>query len=365
MFFKKLDELADLNSSRFHAIESHKMLFAWVFAVAAIVALGFLFHGQNIVFSGIAEADETIISMPEAVEVVKIHVIPGQEVKAGDTLVELSRPALAVRMNELQRELDAIEGRGNINSATIEQKVTEVQSDLNMRRNTINLEIEKLNTQYQQNQALSSKLKSISGTVKADSNSGILLSIRNLKKELRVAEANAASQIHLLRGSKGLEKKSNKAEAEALHREMEMIKKQIDEQTIIAKEKWIIANVDVRDGEKVSSFNPILTLTHKEVTLVRGYINEKVVSKISVGDEIEVISNNGEHMEGCVIGMSSRIVPFPVRLLKMVDMPLYGREITIRVPQGNHLLLGERVTIAEQTKMPKILKKSALQGDEK
>lgn len=365
MFFKKLDELADLNSSRFHTIESHKMLFAWIVAVVAIVVLGYCFHGQNIVFSGIAEADETIISMPEAVEVVKIHVIPGQEVKAGDTLVELARPALAVRMNELQRELDAIEGRGNINSASIDQKVAEVQSDLNMRRNTINLEIEKLNTQYQQNQALSSKLKSISGSVKADSNSGILLSIRNLKKELRVAEANAASQIRLLRGSKGLEKTSNKAEIEALHREMEMIKRQIDEQTIVAKENWIVASVDVRDGEKVSSFNPIITLTHKEVTLVRGYINEKIVARLEVGDAVEVISNSGEHMMGAILGMSSRIVPFPIRLLKMVDMPLYGREVTIRVPQGNRLLLGERVSIAEKTKIPQIFKESVMQGDEK
>ena len=93
-FSKKLDELADLNSSRFHAIESHKMLIAWVLAVTSIVALGYFFHGQKIVFSGIAEAAETTISMPEAVEVVKIHVIPGQEVKAGDTLVELSRPEI-------------------------------------------------------------------------------------------------------------------------------------------------------------------------------------------------------------------------------------------------------------------------------
>ena len=43
MFFKKLDELADLNSSRFHAIESHKMLFAWIVAVVAIVVLGYCF----------------------------------------------------------------------------------------------------------------------------------------------------------------------------------------------------------------------------------------------------------------------------------------------------------------------------------
>ncbi len=363
-FSKKLDELADLNSSRFHAIESHKMSIAFFLAVAAIIALGYFFHGQNIVFSGIAEATETTISMPEAVEVVKIHVIPGEEIHAGDTLVELSRPDLAVRMNELTRQLDAIEGRSNLNSADIDQKVAEIQSDLNIKRNTILLEIDKLSTQYEQNKALSSKLKSIAASVKTDSSNGILLSIRNLKKELKVAEANAASQIKILRGSKGLAKSSNKTEAEALHREMDLLKQQQQELTIVAKESWVVASVDVRDGEKISSFTPIVTLTHKKVSLVRGYINEKVYSEIQVGDEVEVVSGSGEHMNGTVIGMSSRIVPYPVRLLKMVDMPLYGREVMIRIPEKNRLLLGEKVSIAEKTKMPNLLKESAFHGGE-
>jgi HlyD family secretion protein len=46
----------------------------------------------------------------------------------------------------------------------------------------------------------------------------------------------------------------------------------------------------------------------------------------------------------------------------MVDMPLYGREVMIRVPDENNLLLGEKVVIAEKSKMPKILKNSAIQG---
>ena len=364
-FFKKLDDLADLNSSRFHALESHKMLVAWILAVASIVLLGYFFHGQSVVFSGIAEAAETTVSMPEAVEVVKIHVIPGEVVRAGDTLVELRRPDLALRLNELNRQLDALEGRGNLNSADIDQKVGGIQSELNIKRNTIQLEIDKLSTQYEQNRALSSKLKSIAGEIKADSGSGILLSIRNLKKELKVAEANAASQIKLLRGSKGLAKMSGKAEAEALRREISMLERERDDLTIVAKETWVVGTVSVRDGEKVSSFNPILSLTHKAVSLVRGYINEKIHTKIQIGDEIEVLGGSGERMEGTVIGMSSRIVPFPLRLLKMADMPLYGREVMIRVPESNGLLLGEKVSIAEKVKIPGILKKSAEIGEER
>ncbi|MFA6836316.1 MAG: HlyD family efflux transporter periplasmic adaptor subunit [Fibrobacteraceae bacterium] len=356
----KLDVFNDSQCSRFRAIESHKMLAAWVLALAAIITLGFCFHGQHIVFSGIAEASETTISVQEAVEVVKIHVVPGQEVKEGDTLVELSRPDLALRMNELIRELDAIEGRGSLNTAGIDQKVAEVQAALTVKRNTVNFEIEKLQMQYQQNRELAGKLKSLpAGSLSAvDSNDGLLVSIRNLQKELKVAEDGAASQIRLLRGSQGLEKTNSAAEAQALHREMDMLKEQQKELTIISKADWVVANVEVRDGEKVSSFNPLLTLTRKSPSLVRGYINEKVYSKIKVGDDVEIIEGNGEKVIGSIIGMSSRIVPFPLRLLKMPDMPMYGREVSIRVPEQNSMLLGERVSISELSGLKKILKGS-------
>jgi HlyD family secretion protein len=192
-------------------IRSHKMIIAWVVAVLSLVTLGFFYKGETVIFTGIAEASETVVSVQNAVEIVKVHVIPGQEVKDGDTLVELSRPDLALRMNEVTRELDALEGRGSLNTATIDQKVAEVQADLSTRRNTILFEIEKLNSEYKQNREIAAKLKSLSASslTAADSNDAMMMRIRNLQKELKVLEESASSQIRLLRGSKGLQQTSS------------------------------------------------------------------------------------------------------------------------------------------------------------
>lgn len=338
-------------------VYSFKMTIAWILALLAVVVIGSLFKGQSFMFTGIAEATETIVSVQNSVNVIKIHVTPGEEVKPGDTLVELDRPDLVLRINELTGELDALEGRGNVNTASIDQKVAEVQADYSARRNTIVLEIDKLKAQYQQNLELTSKLKSISASgLPSDSNDAMTLRIRGLEKELKVLDESANAQIRVLHGSKGIQKTSSATEASAIRREMDMLLQEKKDLTIIAKDSWIIASVDAHDGEKVSSFNPVLTLARKSPTMVRGYINEKIYTSVGVGDMVEITSQvNGQKIPGKIVGMSSRIVPFPVRLLKTPEMPMYGREVMIRLPQDNDLLLGEKVSIAEMPGWKKLL----------
>lgn len=341
----------------FRFVYSFKMTIAWIFALFAVIVIGSLFKGQSFMFTGIAEATETVVSVQNSVNVIKIHVTPGEEVKPGDTLVELDRPDLVLRINELTGELDALEGRGNVNTASIDQKVAEVQADYSARRNTIALEIDKLKAQYQQNLELTSKLKSISASgLPSDSNDAMTLRIRGLEKELKVLDESANAQIRVLHGSKGIQKTSSATEAGAIRREMEMLLQEKKDLTIIAKDSWVIASVDAHDGEKVSSFNPILTLARKAPTMVRGYINEKIYTSVGVGDMVEITSQvNGQKIPGKIVGMSSRIVPFPVRLLKTPEMPMYGREVMIRLPQDNGLLLGEKVSIAEMPGWKKLL----------
>jgi HlyD family secretion protein len=187
--------------------------------------------------SGVAEATETTVSVQSAVEVVTVHVVVGQEIKDGDTLVELSRSDLVLRMNEVKRELDALEGRGSLSSATIDQKVAEVKADLATKKNMLLFEIEKLKSEYQKNLEMASKLKSLSSSVvaKADSNDAMKMRIRNLEQELKMVEDNANAQIGILRGSKGLQKTSSESEAEGLRRELELLKKEQDDLVITSK----------------------------------------------------------------------------------------------------------------------------------
>lgn len=325
-----------------------KMAMAWVIAVAVLVVFGLMFQGANVSFNGIAESAETNVSVQSAVEIIKVHVQLGEEVQEGDTLVELSRPDLIMRLNEIRRELDALEGRGTQSLASVDQKVAEIQADLNTRRNTLKFEIQKLEEEYKQNKEISSRLKSLKGSASSDGNDAMAIRIKSLKQELAVLEQNAATQINLLRGSKGKQAKSNTAEADALKKEIALLEEQQKEQTIIAKGNFVVASILAREGEKVSAFNPIVTLTRKEPTQVRGYLNETYYDGIEIGDWVEVKSPaTGASTQGEVIGMSSQIVPFPVRLLKMPEFPMYGREVNISIPSNSGFLLGEKLLVSK------------------
>lgn len=352
----KLEDLLDnfwnthKNNAGVAYVYTHKLSLAWVLCVVFALLVGFLYQGKAAMFRGIAEATETIISVPSATEIIKVHVVPGQEIQVGDTIVEINRPDLTLRIAELTRELDAIEGRSNLSSAEIDQKVAEVKANLETRRLTLNAEIRNLETEYQKNKEISAKLKSLSSS-KASSNGddAMALRIKSLKNELALANKSANEQIALLRGSSKLQKSSGKSEAANLKKELNELQKQQEELVQIAKENWVVGDVNVRDGEKVSSFAPIVTLTHKRPTLVRGYINEQIYQNMDMGEFVKVttLAGTGKAIEGEVVGLSSRIVPFPTRMWKMPEMPVYGREVTIKIPEENPFLLGEMVTISE------------------
>ena len=352
----KLEDLLDTfwnthkNNAGVAYVYTHKLSIAWVLCVIIALVLGFVYQGKAAMFRGIAEASETIISLPSPTEIVKVHVVSGQEIHAGDTIVEINRPDLMLRIAELTREIDALEGRSNLSSAEIDQKVADVKANLETRRLTLTAEIRNLESEYQSNKAISAKLKSLSNSKsQSDGNDAMAMRIKSLKNELALATKSANEQIALLRGSSKLQKASGKSEAENLKKELEELKKQQEELIQIAKEDWVVGDVNVRDGEKVSSFAPIVTLTHKAPTLVRGYINEQIYQNMNLGEAVKVttLAGTGKAVVGEVVGLSSRIVPFPTRMWKMPEMPVYGREVTIKIPEENHFLLGEMVMIAE------------------
>ena len=332
-------------------VYKHKLSLGWAIAFIVVCILGVAYQGKVAAFQGIAEASETIISVPAATEVVDVHVMPGQEIHAGDTIVELNRPDLTLRIAELNKELDMIEGRSNLNSADIKQRIAEIKADAATRSSTLRFEINKLETEYQKNKEISSKLKSLSSSNSAsDGNDAMALRIKSLKNELALIQKNTNEQIALLQGSSKLQKTSGQNESEALHKELDELKKQQEELVQIAKEDWVVGDVNVHDGEKVSSFAPIVTLTHKAPTLVRGYINEQVYQRMNLGKDVKIhtLAGKGKAIKGEVVGLSSRIVPFPTRMWKMPEMPIYGREVIIKIPAENPFLLGEMVSISEK-----------------
>ena len=276
-------------------------------------------------------------------------VLAGQEVHAGDTLVRLHRPELTLRINELTRELQGLDGKTKLSSSEIERKVSEVKADFESHRNQLQFEIRRLSDERRYNREFSARLQNTKAdTTTADSTSDPLyLRICSLQRELHMAEESMLKQVAILQGSQGAQQSAGEMEKSSVQQELDVLRSQEAKLVILAQQDGLVANVNVTVGEKISPFAPIMTLTAHSPTLVRGYIHEKVYNRVAVGDSVNVVSSGdrGGTVRGVVVGVGSRIIAFPVRLRKVPELVMWGREVMVRIPNKSPFLLAEMVSI--------------------
>ena len=85
-----------------------RIAYRWPFVVwlAAVAACAFLYlhSGQTASVSGVIEVQREEAAPIEAARLVKVHVVPGQAVQAGDLLAEFDAAVLDAEMHEIQAQ---------------------------------------------------------------------------------------------------------------------------------------------------------------------------------------------------------------------------------------------------------------------
>ncbi len=279
----------------------------WVILVGVVIYFSSMYTRESANFYGIAETKEIVVNTDNPVIIKKIHVVEGQKVKEGDLLVELERPELTMR-------------------------ITQEKSQRQSRLRELRAELQSLRAQYSMNKKLSKELRSIESEEKSEEiMNPIKIQINNLKREI----------AQILNESSEARKDTMKNETDLLREEMKKlnIRSEID---------GVIGNVNFKRGENVSPFTPILTLHKKSPSYIKGYIHEHAYNKVSIGQEVKIhsLTDRKNGIKGKVVGVGSRIIRYPRRLRKRPDIEIWGREVTVKIPEDNNLLLGEKVMIS-------------------
>lgn len=129
--------------------------------------------------------------------------------------------------------------------------------------------------------------------------------------------------------------------------EMEHLQSRLKNLYIFADRNGIVATINYRSGEKVPAFMPFITLLPKAPSFINGYLNESYQSSVAVGENVHVSSASGAEVVGQVISVGSRVIPIPERLLRIPSLLAWGREVQVQIPQENHLISGEKVTVTK------------------
>jgi len=324
---------------------------SWVLAIVILIGIASTYKNRAITFYGITETREIIINSETAVEIKKIHVLPGQAVKRGELLVELIRPELIMKINSISHQIDELRAQDLANIHELNTRINTLRAQKAYNISDINFRIKQLEARYDMNRELTSDLKSLSQTdeskVTGVRHSPIEIQLENLKAALALSVEPIQTEINMIEQSLKSTENPLKIKAESLEKEMLLLLEEKNKLFMFAQISGIIGSVNVKESEQIIPFSPILTLHTKTPSYVRGFINEKVHSRISVGQKTRVTSlaDPGNNIIGKVIGVGSRIIEYPRRLNEMLAIPVWGREVLISIQEDNRFLLGEKVFI--------------------
>ena len=304
---------------------------------------------NSVTFYGFAENKETEINMENPIEVKRIHVTTGQKVKKGTVLLDVSSSNLPVQMSNTNFKIEELQTTYQQWKSDLDWRISQYRIELNEKTSKIQSQIDQYRAQLNQNKKLTANMQSVSvkNNKQGSVSNPIQLKINALKKELYYTRNIITTEINNLKSERFADNNPLLSKIKGLEKEMEFYQTKEEKQAIVAPSDGLVGTIHCREGEKISSFQTLVTFYEESPTLVVGYIHEDHILKVNVNDTIVISSSSRSEIEniGVVKTRGSRIVEIPPRLRKIREFQTYGREIIIEIPPNNPFLQKEKVIL--------------------
>jgi multidrug resistance efflux pump len=297
-------------------------------------------------FYGFAENKETSINLDHALTVHKLHIKPGQFVKKGELMMEVSRISLDIKMNELSSNIAQIESANTWREAEIRSRMEEVRSEKAEKMGVIQAAIRVAESEIALNKRLINDLKTVQ-IKDSSANNPAQAKLNALREELRLAAEPFDKELAALEKELKLSGLSEQKEASHLKNEMTFYQKEQGRLLIKAPSDGLIGEIHCKEGQNMDAFDALISFYEECPNMVVGYVHESLSLKINIGDSLRVVSSlhPAEQTGGRIVGLGHRIVEIPERLRKIPELRTYGREVMIEIPSNNKFLQKEKVIL--------------------
>lgn len=323
-----------------------------IFYISILLIAGLLFflqktHKSNIIsFYGYAENKETEINFNHPVQVKKIHVSPGQQVKESTPLLDVIRIDNKNQFLDQEYKIDGIYADKNIWQSKINGQIKILEEERSLKLSEINRQKDKLISEQEFGKNLYEDLSTINLTSKSNKSSQEQL--QAIEEEYQKVAQLYAQKIknkkeELSIGSKPYESEISRLKNQKIHEE----KQELIEISMIAPKDGLIGNVYCKEEEHFTSYKTLMSFYEPNPSIIKGFIQEDFIMQINLEDSILVRSTKDLQLQyyGKVIGLGSRIVEIPSRLRKRTDIKTYGREIVVSIPKQNEFLQKEKTIL--------------------
>ncbi len=303
------------------------------------------FH-KELSFYGFAESRITEINYNYPVVVDQILVKPGQKVKAGQVIMNLSRRKSKETLADQGFQIAQLKAEETLWRQRKENEVEELKMSHLARLAEINRSIERTEKELAYKKSLMEDLRSIEPQETSFKPLVDLLASYQQEKieliQLHEIKMKGLAE-ELLLGKNPYTEQINRYAAE---REFDESQQNIPIQ-VIAPSDGLIGNISCKEEEHIQAYSTLLTFYEPHSGIIEGYVHEDLTLQVEIGQEYTISSLKDEAISfrGNVIGLGSRIVEIPARLRKIEAIKAYGREVLIEISKDNSFLQSEKVSI--------------------
>ncbi|GEO06878.1 hypothetical protein AAE02nite_45420 [Adhaeribacter aerolatus] len=305
------------------------------------------FKGSSGTNIGITDANVYKISSEKSGLIKNIRVVPGQEIKAGDLLVEMENNLLEMDLAKLQTKIAALKKEKVEKATLVQSKIDYLQAEGGIQVGEFESEIEQIKSELELNHKLTQQFTAANtGNITPAEVSPHDLKIKSLeeKKELYHQSVNIKSKELV---------KDNASELLVLENEINLLKRELD---LLQDEKrklnkyavssGVVESVFVKSGEQIEAYAPIISINPVHPSSVVGYMVGAKAREIPIGAKLIVSSYDKKHITttGEVIGFGA-VTELPELLQKATAVKAFGQEVFIKIPENNQFANGEKVLI--------------------
>lgn len=319
------------------------------FYILVVILLGGLFYATKKYYNGtgsnwvgMANAKDYTLSTEKQSSVISIHVVQGQAIHAGDTLITLlsenlnqNTEKLLNRIKTLQSEklekqslvkndISLLVSANAIDVKQIEKEITQAEAELKINK-SLTSELN-LNSSKQQASPLEEKIKSLHEEV----------ALRNKELQIKVSDLQAKSNS---------DQTVLQNQIQLLETELSLMNKERTNLIKVAASDGVVESIYVKEGEQLDAYSRLISILPRNPTSVIGYLQaEKTFPPI--GTRVQVLGYDArwKSVEGKVIGYGA-ITALPEILQKATAVKAFGKEIFIELPAKNDFSTGEKLLI--------------------
>lgn len=322
-------------------------VFIFLMFATLLTVNSFYFKGSKS-FLGVTYSKPYKINAEKSGIIKSLFVVPGQEVKIGDQLIEVESPLLNLDIQKLRKEIQLFKSEKEEKHELLNSKVQLLESEKSILKGEIENDVRIIQNEIDLNNKLTNQINGTSVTESAlpDSLTSLKLEIKSIKEKGSLRLKAIDIKIQDIKQENNFDQSQIQSKIELANEELEWKLREERRLNKYATFSGVIENVYVKEGEEVESFTSLVSINPKHPSSVVGYLVGKKERDKKLGQEVIVKSLEQPSLEttGRIIGFGA-VVELPDVLEKDNTMKTFGLEIFIEIPEDNPLVIGEKIIV--------------------